>query len=888
MAVLDYSKNKLAVTVSGTARSNQPPVTPGAPIGRAGSLTRSGPRPTGDPFFNNVVLLTNFNGVDGATTANDDSNSHHTLTFNGNAQLDTGILTPWGDASLLLDGTGDWVSAGDSADWVYSGQFTLEGWAYIQTLGTRLIFGQSAESSQRSFRLYFQDSGGAQQFFVNFWVTDVSGATHVLTSGDLNITAGKWFHWAITRDASNTMRLFIDGVMRASKASASGTNFNSSSDLRIGGQENNSGTWLGNLAEMRITSGVCRYGDDAGFDPPGAAFPRTVAAGITSVSPVTGGTAGGNPVTVTGTTLTGATDVKFNGVSATSVVVVNSTTVTCNAPAGAAGVVDVQIFTPSGNPTLTNGYTYAAASLTSCSPSSGSLAGGTPVTLTGVGLTGTTDVQFDGVSATSIVVVSDTSVTCVTPAGSTGPADVQAFTPSGNPTLAAGYTYLDVADRVTQAPLIVVDVPPQKSRVTQAPVIVLYLPEEPTRVTQAPVLVFFEPKPVPLPTPVVPEVPVTESWVWKTTISEAINSQEQRRRLREVPRYKMQFNVLILNEPDRVHIYNMLMRYLKTPFLYPMYQYSVKLTQASLTGSSKLFCDTTKTDVRAGESVALFNPSLETTVYLTISTVDVDGVNLSSPLTFDVGAHFHVCPAISFRIASGSGLSMRNIDGVMSLMMESVNPRVFQRPGAAPTLATIDGILIIPEKFLENDEVPETFINGAEWFDNDTSVPEILNEWSNPHVASTRRYSFDRATKMDYWRAICDPMKGKQGVALFPTFHDDLPLRDPMVLNSVTFTTSNVDFFIWYLETNYRYLAISTANGMKYRKVTAVDPHYNLNGDPDYLTVTLASSTGNTAGDNVIAAVSYMNLCRFDSDEVKLTHYEVDTEIEFPIRAENK
>lgn len=227
-----------------------------------------------DPNFASVVLLTNFNGVDGATSASDNSFSAHSLTFNGNAQLDTGVLTPWGAGSLLLDGTGDWVSAGDSADWQFSGEFTIEGWARLSVTGTCLLFGQSKESSQRSIRMYFEDTGTTERFTANFWVTDVSTATHNLITGDLNTATGTWFHWAFSRDSSNKMRVHIDGVMQASKTSATGTNFNSNSDFRIGGQENNSSLWNGNMAEIRVTKGVCRYPSDSSFTPPTAAFPR--------------------------------------------------------------------------------------------------------------------------------------------------------------------------------------------------------------------------------------------------------------------------------------------------------------------------------------------------------------------------------------------------------------------------------------------------------------------------------------------------------------------------------------------------------------------------------------------------------------------------------------
>ncbi|WP_205746406.1 IPT/TIG domain-containing protein [Dyella amyloliquefaciens] len=68
---------------------------------------------------------------------------------------------------------------------------------------------------------------------------------------------------------------------------------------------------------------------------------------ITSVSPNAGASAGGTSVTITGTSLLGATSVKFGSTSATSFTVNSATMLTAISPAG-AGVVDVTVTTPGG------------------------------------------------------------------------------------------------------------------------------------------------------------------------------------------------------------------------------------------------------------------------------------------------------------------------------------------------------------------------------------------------------------------------------------------------------------------------------------------------------------------------------------------------------------
>lgn len=69
---------------------------------------------------------------------------------------------------------------------------------------------------------------------------------------------------------------------------------------------------------------------------------------VTSVSPPIHPTNGGTSIAITGTGFTGATGVTIGGVAATSLVVVNDTTITCTVPAGAAGTASVLVTTAGG------------------------------------------------------------------------------------------------------------------------------------------------------------------------------------------------------------------------------------------------------------------------------------------------------------------------------------------------------------------------------------------------------------------------------------------------------------------------------------------------------------------------------------------------------------
>jgi len=153
---------------------------------------------------------------------------------------------------------------------------------------------------------------------------------------------------------------------------------------------------------------------------------------VTSLSPTTGPSAGGNNVTITGLSLTGATLVTFGG-TATAFVVTGDTSITATAPAHAAGAVDVLVTTAQGTSvnTAADDYTYGDLPVvTSLSPATGPIAGGTVVTITGTGFTGTNSVTFGGTAA-AITAVTATTITVTAPAHTAGTVDVLVTTPSG-------------------------------------------------------------------------------------------------------------------------------------------------------------------------------------------------------------------------------------------------------------------------------------------------------------------------------------------------------------------------------------------------------------------------------------------------------------------------
>jgi len=101
---------------------------------------------------------------------------------------------------------------------------------------------------------------------------------------------------------------------------------------------------------------------------------------VTSINPTSGPKAGSTAVTITGENFTGTTGVVIGGAAATSVSVVNDTSITCTtAAASKAGTYNVQVTNADGIGVLVNAFTYNPGNSTG--NSGNNAGGGTTVTV---------------------------------------------------------------------------------------------------------------------------------------------------------------------------------------------------------------------------------------------------------------------------------------------------------------------------------------------------------------------------------------------------------------------------------------------------------------------------------------------------------------------------
>jgi hypothetical protein len=219
-------------------------------LGTKLASTAAGPR---DSNFENVTLLLNGNGTNGAqnNTFLDSSQNNFTITRNGNTTQ--GSFSPYGNGwSNYFDGIDDYLSPTSSANLnVGTGQFTIEAWIFVTANAGNYqaiyIFGPAQYDG-----LYFVSNS------LVFYQTNA-----VIQFGSIPLST--WTHVAATRDASNNLRLFVNGV--ASTATSFTYNL-TDNQPRIG---TNKATVAGEhfngyISNLRLLKGTALY--TTNFTPP--------------------------------------------------------------------------------------------------------------------------------------------------------------------------------------------------------------------------------------------------------------------------------------------------------------------------------------------------------------------------------------------------------------------------------------------------------------------------------------------------------------------------------------------------------------------------------------------------------------------------------------------
>jgi hypothetical protein len=212
-----------------------------------------------------TVSLLHMDGADASTTFTDESGK--IWTANGNAQIDT-AQSKFNGASLLSDGTGDWIATPDNDDFSFIGvDLTVEFWLRPNSVtGSQGLFGQEPVAA---YPANFCERATTNIRWVIRKASGGNGDIIDLTTSGVTLAIGTWYHIALVKSAT-TYYIFVDGIQRATTTSATAVE-NIANEIRIADRSSTTPESLnGWIDEFRWSKGIARW--TANFTPPVQAY----------------------------------------------------------------------------------------------------------------------------------------------------------------------------------------------------------------------------------------------------------------------------------------------------------------------------------------------------------------------------------------------------------------------------------------------------------------------------------------------------------------------------------------------------------------------------------------------------------------------------------------
>ena len=151
--------------------------------------------------------------------------------------------------SMYYNGSTDFLST-TGVPVPQTGQFTIEAWIYTQASAIQMIYTQYITSDGNRWTFLIDSNSGYKLSFAHGTAASVIGTTVV----PLN----QWNHVAVTRDASNTLRMFLNGAVDASQSSYTSSLYQGGTRI---GFWNNSQTYYfnGYISNLRVVNGTAIY-----------------------------------------------------------------------------------------------------------------------------------------------------------------------------------------------------------------------------------------------------------------------------------------------------------------------------------------------------------------------------------------------------------------------------------------------------------------------------------------------------------------------------------------------------------------------------------------------------------------------------------------------------
>ncbi len=185
------------------------------------------------PYYWSTALLLNFEDAS-STTFTDISPTPKTPATVSETAQNSATQAKTGTKSLYLDGTNDWLSYAQHADFDFgAGAFTVSFWfrPASVSINQEMVGYHIANALSDADLAWFIRLSTTGKITCGFY----TGSTSTTMAGNTAMLINTWNHVEVSRDASGVCRMFLNGVSDATQVTVAGTlNTPASRLLRIG------------------------------------------------------------------------------------------------------------------------------------------------------------------------------------------------------------------------------------------------------------------------------------------------------------------------------------------------------------------------------------------------------------------------------------------------------------------------------------------------------------------------------------------------------------------------------------------------------------------------------------------------------------------------------
>lgn len=363
--------------------------------------------------------------------------------------------------------------------------------------------------------------------------------------------------------------------------------------------------------------------------------------------------------------------------------------------------------------------------------------------------------------------------------------------------------------------------------------------------------------------------PVVERLEWRTDVLTSYRGEEQRRALRRAPRRYAEFYTGDVGRSRRV-METALFGWGARIWALPLWWDGCETTAPVAAGSTIVYVPAETRDFQVGET-AVFYYDWETFENCEIAAVYADRVVLQRPAlrAWPEGTRFY--PARTARI-DGS-VDLERWDGLaafhrMRWIFEGGANYVAQNN--MPTHNNYPVLEIAPNWA---DQPSLAYDRKLAIFDAGVGLRAVEDEALMAFTTQRQRFTFVSRAEIKTWREILYSLRGKQGAIYVPTWTQDFTVVSLITSNATAIDVQKTEHtsLIGQIASR-RDIRIKLFSGqIFYRRITG---SVEINQTTERLNINAA--LGLQVQPENVDTVSYMSLCRFDSDAVDLAWWQGD------------